>query len=95
MFSHCKYSIIIVDGESSRQYRVKWQFGYENEEALKYHGEFFISGLSAMLRRWIERDCPETSREILDILKRQYISEFVKQTVGKGAEQDVQALSRL
>ena len=84
-----------MDGESSRQYRVKWQFGYENEEALKYHGEFFISGLSAMLRRWIERDCPETSREILDILKRQYISEFVKQTVGKGAEQDVQALSRL
>ena len=48
------------------------QFGYRNEEELKYHGEFFIYGLTAMLRRWIERDCPETPRELFDILARQY-----------------------
>ena len=47
-------------------------FGYRSEEEMKYHGEFFIYGLSAMLRRWIDRDCRETPGELLDMLARQY-----------------------
>ena len=47
-------------------------FGFLSEEEMKYHGDFFITGLSAMLRRWVERDCPETPAELVDILKRQY-----------------------
>ena len=48
------------------------QFGYESKDELIYHGEFFIYGMSAMLRCWIERDCKETPEELLAILKRQY-----------------------
>ena len=48
------------------------QFGYKNEEEMKYHGEFFINGLSAMLRRWVERDCPETPKQMYEYLKRQH-----------------------
>ncbi len=47
-------------------------FGYRSEEEMRYHGEFFIHGLSAMLRHWIERDCRESPQEMLDILARQY-----------------------
>ncbi len=47
-------------------------FGYRSEEEMRYHGEFFIYGLSAMLRHWIERDCRESPQEMLDILTRQY-----------------------
>lgn len=48
------------------------ELGYLSEEELKYHGEFFITGMSAMLHRWVERECPETPRELFDILKRHY-----------------------
>lgn len=47
-------------------------FGYKSPEELAYHGEFFVVGLSAMLRRWVERECPESPEEMLAILKRQY-----------------------
>jgi len=48
------------------------QFGYKNEEEMKYHGEFFINGLSAMLRRWVELDCPESPQQMYEYLKRQH-----------------------
>ena len=47
-------------------------FGYKSREEMAYHGEFFVFGLTAMLRRWVERECPESPEEILMILKRQY-----------------------
>lgn len=47
-------------------------FGYKSQEELAYHGEFFVFGLTAMMRRWVERDCPESPEEMLEILKRQY-----------------------
>ena len=47
-------------------------FGYKSQEELAYHGEFFVFGLTAMLRRWVERECPESPEEMLAILKRQY-----------------------
>lgn len=48
------------------------QFGYKNEEEMIYHEAFFIHGLSAMLRRWVKRDCPETPKEMYDCLKKQF-----------------------
>ena len=47
-------------------------FGYQSQEELAYHGEFFVFGLTAMLRHWVERECPESPEEMLNILKRQY-----------------------
>ena len=47
-------------------------FGYKSQEELAYHGDFFVFGLTAMLRRWVERECPESPEEMLGILKRQY-----------------------
>ena len=48
------------------------QLGYASKEELIYHGTFFVYGMSAMLRCWIERDCAETPEELLAILARQY-----------------------
>ncbi|MBR2663929.1 MAG: TetR/AcrR family transcriptional regulator [Clostridia bacterium] len=47
-------------------------FGYQSQEEMIYHGEFFVFGLTAMLRHWVERECPESPEEMLNILKRQY-----------------------
>lgn len=42
--------------------------GYQSEEEMKYHGVFFIHGLTAMLRQWIDRDCQEEPRDLLGLL---------------------------
>lgn len=51
------------------------QFGYGSQEELEYHEAFFLSGLTAMLRRWLLTGCRETPREMADILFREYIAD--------------------
>ena len=48
------------------------EYGYQTEEELSYHGEFFLFGLTAMLRRWVNNGCPESPHELYGILCRQY-----------------------
>lgn len=46
--------------------------GYESDDELGYHRDFFNAGLTAMLRRWLDRDCRESPEEIAAILGREY-----------------------
>ena len=47
-------------------------FGLSSQEEMVYQGAFFTFGLTAMIRHWVERDCPETPRQLLEFLGRQY-----------------------
>ena len=47
-------------------------FGLKSAEELVYQGEFFMYGLTAMLRRWVLGGCVESPDEMLGILIRQY-----------------------
>ena len=47
-------------------------FGYTSLEEITYQGTFFTFGLTAVIRRWVSRGCPESPRELLDYLERQY-----------------------
>ena len=48
------------------------QLGYHSREEMEYAGIFFINGMTAMLRHWLETGCRETPRELVEILTRQY-----------------------
>lgn len=48
------------------------QFGYHDQEEAQYAGAFFISGLTAMVRMWLEKGCKETPTELVDVLIRQF-----------------------
>ena len=49
------------------------ELGYQNQKELKYAGAFFVSGLTAILRLWVEDGCQETPAEMVQILERQYM----------------------
>ena len=48
------------------------EFGFQTEEEMQYHGEFFLFGMTAMLRHWVTGGCRETPQELCKILSRQY-----------------------
>ena len=48
------------------------QLGYRSEAELEYAGIFFVNGLTALLRHWLETGCRETPEELVEILIRQY-----------------------
>ncbi len=48
------------------------EFGFQTEEEMEYHGEFFLFGMTAMLRHWVTKGCRETPHELCEILARQY-----------------------
>lgn len=48
------------------------EFGFQTEEEMQYHGEFFLFGMTAMLRHWVTKGCRETPHELCEILARQY-----------------------
>ena len=48
------------------------QFGFKNPDEVEYAGAFFISGLTAMVRMWLEKGCKETPAELVDVLTRQF-----------------------
>ena len=47
-------------------------FGFQSQEEMAYHGEFFVFGLTAVLRHWVGRECRETPEELMAILRRHY-----------------------
>lgn len=48
------------------------EMGFASQEELEYHGEFFLFGMTAMVRRWVNGGCGETPRQMVEILERQY-----------------------
>ncbi len=46
--------------------------GFASQEELFYHQTFFCEGLSAVIRRWIGRDCRESPEEMRRIIVREY-----------------------
>ena len=46
--------------------------GARSTEELAYHGDFYLYGMTAMIRRWINRGCPETPRQMVGVLKRMF-----------------------
>lgn len=46
--------------------------GYASQEELGYHEDFFLSGLTALVRRWLLTGCRESPGELAAILSREY-----------------------
>lgn len=46
--------------------------GFASREELMYHQTFFCEGLSAVIRRWIRRGCPESPEEMERIIASEY-----------------------
>lgn len=47
------------------------RFGARTEEEMAYHGVFFLVGLTAVVRMWLQKGCRETPAELYDLLCRQ------------------------
>lgn len=59
-----KHAVFDYDVEMAEKY-------FENKN-LKYHIEFFRSGLNAIIKKWIADGCKETPEEMNEILKAEY-----------------------
>lgn len=51
------------------------RLGYANEDEQEYHMTFYLHGITALIRRWIDRDCRESPHELYEIMKRQSVSQ--------------------
>lgn len=59
-----KHSAYIYDTEMAEKYL--------EDENIKYHIEFFKSGLNAIIKMWLASGCKETPEEMDKILKAEY-----------------------
>ena len=55
-------------------------FGVRTLEEMEYHGAFFLLGMTAVVRMWLQKGCRETPAELYDIIYRQ--SDIQKIMVG-------------
>ena len=46
-------------------------FGVDTQEEMAYHGIFFLSGMTAMVRLWLQNGCREEPAALYDLLRRQ------------------------
>lgn len=46
-------------------------FGAVSQEDMAYHGAFFVFGLSAVVRMWLENGCRQTPEELYELISRQ------------------------
>ena len=46
-------------------------FGADTQEEMAYHGIFFLSGMTAMVRLWLQNGCREEPAALYDLLRRQ------------------------
>ncbi len=60
--------------------------GYASREELLYHQTFFCEGLSAVIRRWIERGCKESPQEMERIIAAEYKPDTSLFKTGKTAD---------
>ena len=49
-------------------------FGFSSEKELTYQGAFYLYGLTAMIRLWLNGGCEESLEEMVGCLKNQYRS---------------------
>jgi len=47
-------------------------YGFQTEKELQFHRVFFKAGLAALIGYWLSRDCPETPKELGEILRKEY-----------------------
>lgn len=59
-----KTTIFVYDDNRARR-------DFENKN-IKYHIEFFRSGLNAIIKLWLEGGCKESPSEMAEILKQEY-----------------------
>ena len=59
-----KHQVAIYDAK-----RAELEFGNKN---IKYHIEFFRSGLNAIIKLWLENGCEESPEEMAELLKQEY-----------------------
>lgn len=52
------------------------KFGFSSEREMRYQGDFFLHGLTAMLRRWVSDGCKETPEELCEILRHHYMMDL-------------------
>jgi AcrR family transcriptional regulator len=48
-----------------------------NNQFIDYHITFFMSGLNAVIKKWLENDCQETPEEISQIIKDEYMKKDI------------------
>lgn len=48
------------------------ELGYKSMEEYRYHECFFKSGISGLLKLWLNNGCKETPHELSDIIYREY-----------------------
>lgn len=59
-----QYKIVLYDTELAQK--------YFQGKFIEYHMEFFKSGLTQMIKRWLQNECRETPEEMFGILKSEY-----------------------
>lgn len=59
-----KHQVLVYDTQ-----RAEKDFGNKN---IKYHIEFFKSGINAIIKMWLEGGCEETPEEMAEILQQEY-----------------------
>ena len=47
------------------------KFGAQTAEEMEYHGVFFLVGMTAMVRMWLQKGCPEEPEALYDLIRRQ------------------------
>lgn len=58
------YKIIAYDMELAKRH-------FQNR-FIRYHMEFFKSGLTSIIKLWLEGECQETPEEMFEIVKSEY-----------------------
>lgn len=48
------------------------ELGCKSEAELTYRADFFLTGVNAVIRRWLNSGCQETPRELSKLLAQQY-----------------------
>ena len=46
-------------------------FGAKNQDEMAYHGVFFLMGMTAMVRMWVQGGCREEPGQLYDLMLRQ------------------------
>ena len=46
-------------------------FGASNQSEMAYHGVFFLQGMTAVVRMWLENGCREEPAALYDLIRRQ------------------------
>lgn len=47
------------------------KFGAQTAEEMEYHGVFFLVGMTAVVRMWLQKGCPEEPEALYDLIRRQ------------------------